>query len=296
MRGWVWMCFLLCGVSCSNPSPSEKVEEAPQKPAPHAHQAFEVSPYIEPLPEPEPGDWLTEHPEPGQSFEAFQNSPKNLPSGTRRVIYLAPMGTFDASSPALDQLEAFTAAYFGLEVRVLPVAPIASKFTQRIHPETGELQLYTADILKHLVEHLPEDAYCMLGITMVDLYPHPDWNFVFGQALLQGRVGIFSFARYASKPSRLVERSFKILAHETGHMFGMEHCTHHHCVMNGSNHLEESDSQPLHLCPVCLRKLHHSVGFDVVERYARLEAITRMSGLSSWAGWYQKQRAWIAPK
>lgn len=33
--------------------------------------------------------------------------------------------------------------------------------------------------------------------------------------------------------------------------------------MNGSNSLEEEDVIPFHLCPVCLRKLHFSIGFDV---------------------------------
>ncbi len=53
-------------------------------------------------------------------------------------------------------------------------------------------------------------------------------------------------------------------------MFNMDHCVYFHCLMNGSNHLQESDARPMHLCPVCLRKLHHSVGFDPVERYRNL--------------------------
>jgi archaemetzincin len=31
---------------------------------------------------------------------------------------------------------------------------------------------------------------------MEDLYPEPSWNFVFGQASLNERVGVYSFARY----------------------------------------------------------------------------------------------------
>ena len=38
-------------------------------------------------------------------------------------------------------------------------------------------------------------------------------------------------------------------------MFGISHCVHFHCRMNGSDSLEESDRSPMHLCPVCLRKL-----------------------------------------
>uniref|UniRef100_A0A2I3HAI8 Archaelysin family metallopeptidase 2 n=1 Tax=Nomascus leucogenys TaxID=61853 RepID=A0A2I3HAI8_NOMLE len=54
------------------------------------------------------------------------------------------------------------------------------------------------DILKFLKKKKPEDAFCVVGITMIDLYPRDSWNFVFGQASLTDGVGIFSFARYGS--------------------------------------------------------------------------------------------------
>merc|ERR1712059_127819 len=41
--------------------------------------------------------------------------------------------------------------------------------------------------------------------------------------------------------------------------------------MRGSNgEMVEHQKNHLHLCPVCLRKLHWSVGFDVPEHYAKL--------------------------
>jgi archaemetzincin len=65
-----------------------------------------------------------------------------------------------------------------------------------------------------------------------------------------------------------------VLEHETGHMVGLAHCIYFNCLMNGSNHLAESDRRPLHLCPVCLRKLQWSIGFDVVARYGAPERVT----------------------
>jgi archaemetzincin len=59
--------------------------------------------------------------------------------------------------------------------------------------------------------------------------------------------------------------------------------------MNGSNHLEESDSRDLHLCPVCLRKLHWSTGFNTVERYSKLQCVFQRLGLKDDAQWV-KQR------
>lgn len=61
--------------------------------------------------------------------------------------------------------------------------------------------------------------------------------------------------------------SFQTMTHEIGHMFGIKHCQWLNCVMQGSNHLEESDRRPLDFCPICLRKLQVSVGFQIPERY-----------------------------
>ncbi|XP_055099901.1 archaemetzincin-2 isoform X2 [Symphalangus syndactylus] len=158
------------------------------------------------------------------------------------------------------------------------------------------------DILKFLKKKKPEDAFCVVGITMIDLYPRDSWNFVFGQASLTDGVGIFSFARYGSDfysmryegkvkklkktsssdysifdnyyipeiTSVLLLRSCKTLTHEIGHIFGLRHCQWLACLMQGSNHLEEADRRPLNLCPICLRKLQCAIGFSIVERYKAL--------------------------
>jgi archaemetzincin len=53
-------------------------------------------------------------------------------------------------------------------------------------------------------------------------------------------------------------------------MFGLKHCIYFRCVMNGSNSMSESDKRPINLCPICLRKLHHSIGFEIMGRYRAL--------------------------
>lgn len=150
-----------------------------------------------------------------------------------------------------------------------------------------------------LQKELPADAFCMLAITMEDLYPEPFWNFVFGQASLRERVGVFSFARYDPAfygelvtdrdHEVLPRRSLKILVHETAHMFSLTHCIYFKCVLNGSNHLEESDSRPLSVCPVCLRKLQASIAFDVADRYRRLLRFYEGKGFSSETRWVSKR-------
>jgi len=42
----------------------------------------------------------------------------------------------------------------------------------------------------------PSDAFCILAMTKVDIYPRDEWNFVFGLADMGDQAGVFSFARY----------------------------------------------------------------------------------------------------
>ena len=256
---------------------------------------------FDPIPKPGPNDWLAVHEEPGQTFDEFKMSQPNRATQSRRIIYLQPLGDFAPErSPSIDKLREFAAAFFATEVKALPPISISvGKFTTRRNPHTGSLQILTSDVLNFLKARLPADAFCMLAITMEDLYPESSWNFVFGQASLRERVGVYSFARYdpafygearaTGYETLLLRRSCKVLAHETGHIFGLAHCAFFNCLMNGSNHLAESDRRPLHLCPVCLRKLQWSIGFNVLERYGALERIDRGAGFADEADWLSRR-------
>ena len=256
---------------------------------------------FQPIPSPGPEDWLAVHHESGQTFDQFIASRPNRPSGERKVIYLQPLGDFALErSPDIDKLQKFAAVFFEMEVKTLPTIAIdKSRFTTRRNALTDQPQILTSDVLTFLKKQLPADAFCLLAITMEDLYPEPSWNFVFGQASLRERVGVYSFARYDpmfyNQPRNpdyqtlLLRRSCKVLAHETSHMFGLAHCIYLNCLMNGSNHLAESDRRPLHLCPVCLRKLQSSIGFDLLKRYTALAGIDRALGFTDEADWLDER-------
>jgi len=250
---------------------------------------------FDPIPQPGPNDWLASHPEPGQTFTAFLAGHPPRPDTARRVLYLQPFGPFHTGQePPLDLMGRFAAVFFALEVAVLPAEPVAD-VTMRINRHTGQRQLLTRDLLTLLADRRPARACCVVGITMDDLYPDPAWNFVFGQASPRDRVGVYSFARYlppqtgAAAASLLLRRSCKVLAHETAHLFGIAHCVFYACLMNGSNHLAESDARPLHPCPVDLRKLQHSLGFDVADRYRRLRTFAGDAGFTDEARWLAAQ-------
>ena len=79
------------------------------------------APGFDPIPSPDPHDWLTVHPEPGQTFNEFKTARPNRPTNSRRTIYLQPMGEFAADrSPSIEKLREFAAAFFTMEVRALP--------------------------------------------------------------------------------------------------------------------------------------------------------------------------------
>ncbi|MEM9453885.1 MAG: archaemetzincin [Myxococcota bacterium] len=271
-------------------------------------RAFVVTEAFSPLPAPGPGDWLTFHEEEPQTVADYFVSGANDPTGPRNVIYVLPVGPLPADrGPTTGELSSYAHDFFSLEARVLPPLDLdALDVTRRVH--YGSPQLNAADILDHMELRLPDDAYCMIAVTWSDLYPEDSYNFVFGLARLTHRVGVFSFARLhpdfygdvradPSEVHRLVERrAFAVMSHEMGHMFGLGHCVFLGCTMNGSNSLEESDRQPMHLCPVCLRKLHLALGFDPEQRYEALQAQYARAGLHKEEAWVQQRRAFIAAK
>jgi len=262
---------------------------------------------FEPISVPKPGDWLAEHRETGQSFDDFVKSKRNRPDKRRNKIYLSTvggLGEFPKSQiPLVERLREYAALYFAMQVEILPCLALSDNaITTRRNPFTRNRQVLTGDVLAILKKKVPTDAFCVLAITMEDLYPAPSWNFVFGQASLRERVGVYSFARYdpafyGKKRQKdyeklLLRRSCKVLVHETGHMFGLKHCIYFKCVLNGSNHLKESDSRPMHLCPVCLHKLQHSIEFNIISRYSKLFHFYQKIGFDDEAQWVANRLKW----
>ena len=112
---------------------------------------------------------------------------------------------------------------------------------------------------------MPDDGFCVLGVTMSDLYCADDDVFTGGLACFTSRVGVFSFHRYLMGGASLdlaLARACKTAAHEVLHMYGIGHCVHQSCLMNGSGHLLEDFAAPAHLCAVDLAKLCVVLGPD----------------------------------
>ena len=120
------------------------------------------------------------------------------PDRIHNKIYLAPLTFKEEVIPkeVLDPLQRFAEIFFGIKVECLKERNLLGKVTDRLNDEVYQVQ--ARKILDRLDEKVPKDAFCVAGITMCDLYPKKDWNFVFGLARSPGRTGVYSLARYLS--------------------------------------------------------------------------------------------------
>ena len=122
-------------------------------------------------------------------------------------------------------------------------------------PQRGQYR--STDILKELLVSAPSDALRVIGIVHVDLFI-PILTFVFGEAQLNGRVGVVSIARLRQEfyglPSNqplLQRRLIKEVKHELGHTFGLLHCSRRECVMSVATSVLDVDAKGLAFCEAC---------------------------------------------
>jgi archaemetzincin len=135
----------------------------------------------------------------------------------------------------------------------------------------------------------------LIAFVKSDLWPGSDaWNYVFGQASLADRAGVWSTHRFGDPNESekafdlCLRRALKLASHESGHMFGAWHCAAYECNMNGCNSMEEADRHPIWLCPECHAKIIWALGTDPAERYRKLADFCGRHGFRSEQRFYQK--------
>jgi archaemetzincin len=123
--------------------------------------------------------------------------------------------------------------------------------------DPGRRQYNGTTLLKKIDAEYAHDCSKTLALFNIDLFI-PILTYIFGQAFLNGRMGIASIYRLnnerygiRSDGKLLVERFRKEAIHELGHMFGLIHCPDPVCVMRSSTYVEDIDQKNHTLCPRC---------------------------------------------
>lgn len=254
--------------------------------AAYQRAAEKIRPLFSKKKPPGPFDWLANQTEFGQTFAQYRKSNPNRPTAERTKLYLQQIGDFTKpEETAVETLREFMALYFGLEIVVpdkigLDQIPATAK---RPRGRTLEDQILTTHILdKILLPKRPKDAVAVLAITASDLWPGAGWNFVFGMASLENRVGVWSTRRFGDPVAeypKFLRRVLQVAVHETGHMFGIEHCTAYECCMNGSNSLDESDRNSMVYCCECDPKLWWACKLEPAKRARALAELSKKHSL-----------------
>lgn len=263
-------------------------------------------------------DWLVEHKEKRQSYAMWQRDWREICSviGMNKLtnnrrdsikIYLQPIGVI--SSDFVTGLREFVSVYYPGVVVVVNTPLIIDGDTissntissiQLVTRKRPHKQYKIESLLSVLSSMKQKDAFCLVGITMEDLYIDNTTEYTVGLADHATNTAVFSFMRYlsdinknkktitsieSSKERLLLRRCCKVIIHEIAHLFGISHCVWYSCCMNGSGHLEEDYNRPLHMCVVCLRKVVVVIACGVLERYKGLLVYYKKNGFVEEERW-----------
>lgn len=249
------------------------------------------------LSKPKTDDWLYSHKEFGQTFKQYINKKPIRATEDKKVIYIQPIGTFTVWQKKVIAYNVdYIKLFFGLETKVLPTINEETIPSDKIRLEFHTEQLHAGYIINTILpEIVPDDAIVIMALTAKDLYPEPSWSYVFGLASYTERTGVSSIYRFSedtlseSNYSLCLNRIIKTSTHEITHMLSVNHCINAVCLMNGVNHIYESDAKPNALCSVCLAKLSWNLKFDDAKRLKLLIAFLKKHKLDSDAVILQNQ-------
>lgn len=290
---------MLLRTVADNPDAAESEPLPPNDPA-HIEAIHTKGRRIEPLHAPknppQPGDWLDRHDEPGQTFDDYRAGDPHPPTPRRTTLYIQPWGDFDTvQSRLVAETADFLGRFYGVPVRTLErrrLEDVPSSARPK-HPERGDAQLFTPHVLDVLQAERPKDALAVLALTTADLTPGEAGRWVFGQASLAERVGVWSLYRQGDPHENYtlcLRRTLKTAAHEAGHMLGIRHCKAYECGMNGSNSRAEADARPLWFCPEDETKVWWACRVEPRARYARLAEFAEQRGLDAEAHFWRASR------
>jgi len=180
-------------------------------------------------------------------------------SASLPVVALQPLG--EVPPAIIAATKAGAEARLRIRVEVLPTAALPK---MAYYPPR---ERYRAEkLLKWLEENPgrePGRYLKIIGLTTQDISTTkrdvPDWG-VFGLGSLGGQTCVISTRRLRPKDGQpeaiLLERLIKVVHHEIGHTFGLEHCPTDRCVMqDAQGSILTVDREDGTFCAACVAKL-----------------------------------------
>jgi archaemetzincin len=281
----LFLFVLFC--SCNKEKLKQTRREAPKEIPEEASYFKQIKSNDIKLSEPVYGDWLYSRKEKGQTFEQYFLSKHIVPTKEANIIYIRPIGNLNAlQKKQIALLNEYLEIYFQLKTKTLePISnDVVPNSARRM--SYGHQQLLAGYLLNDVLKkEEPLNRIALMGISELDLYPKPEWNYVFGLASYRDKVGVSSIYRLqdgeltSENFNLCLSRLLKISSHEIGHMFGLHHCINANCVMNGTNSMEETDRHSIRLCSVCQRKLNSCIAYDNKKRVTDLEKYFKKNNL-----------------
>jgi archaemetzincin len=189
-------------------------------------------------------------------------NPDIVTEDPRPVVAIQPLAEVDTL--VIRKIGAGIEEFFPVRVAVQPKADLPPGAFYKPNQRYRAEKLLT--FLDSLCDEHGNEFLKMIGITSVDISTTKgevfDWG-IFGLGYMPGRVCVvstFRLGRNKVGEIKFFERLVKVVNHELGHNFGLDHCPVPGCLMeDAKGTVKTVDRETGELCPDCQARLKASL-------------------------------------